>query len=192
MEKELVALCQELYSLESDINKWNIKNFENSPPRLIRLQRINSILKAMYLSQENNMLIESFVNGKLIEFEKIKLDELFEILNKSSLNTTTYFLKKCTLELELASMFSWLLNYSFKLFDLISIHKNVLASTGLFTLGLSISYEISNNIKNDLDDLNRILFYIINPTRKKVSHEILIEFYNYPADNLQEIDINWL
>ena len=54
-----------------------------------------------------------------------------------------------------------------------------------------ITDSISNNLLEKCTDLNKALELILNPKGLTFTEDVLIKKYNYPVDNLKEIDLDF-
>lgn len=210
MTKLLLKTYFELKEIQNDVGSWGGEFVSSNPPRKIRLLRIESMLAALDIND-----INSFINFDFIETKNYDFNHLIKILNASNelitkaeiddylqvhlkpnpnksigkLNIkpsslaqrTLYFLKKLGIEaFNLAEI-----NHNYK--NIYKGHYEVDIPT---YLAISMHHEYLEKIE-DKPKYMLVLDYLINPKQLNFSRTILEQKFNFPEDDLDEIDTEW-
>jgi hypothetical protein len=189
MEKTLLTNFLELYTLSDNVAKWSTDNFANNPPRLYRLQAIEALMNALQINCScQEFQYGEFVFGQnqlnqsvLIIKIKEKYPTLFQTTNTDEKN-----------QIDFQFMFEILFSYRMQLQKLRSVRDSVLEYSEDNRYPILIIDDINSKLKADIEALDDILAYVINPKEINFSNQELIEKYNYPAGDLNEIDADWI
>ena len=189
MENILLTSLLELYALSNDTTKWSIANFAKNPPRLYRLQKIDSLMAALKI----NSSYQEFEYGEFL-FEE-RRQNLAGFKNRIEENYPSIF-ETVFLNNEEDSdfqfVFEMLLRYRIKLQNLINVKTCVLEVSGINTIPLTIISKMDAKLENDIAGIDNILYYLLNPTGINYSKEDLIKKFNYPDVDLAQIDKDWI
>ena len=189
MTRQLLNMFLELYALCNDIEKWKLANFINNPPRLYRLQAIDALMKALQIK----FSYQEFLYGEFLT-EQSNLNQT-EFLIKIKVNFPTLFQATQIDEKELIDfqfIFEVLFSYRMKLQNLISMRNSVIECSVPNSYLMAIFDKINNKLQDDINRIDNVLSYLINPKEIHFSMQDLIKNYNYPSGNLTEIDNDWL
>ncbi len=187
--KDIVKIYSELKDLTPDVNEWTESTFQNSKPRLIRLNQLIALKKAFK------------IDCSWIEFEQGKFLDRFTIesYNQLKQNIKT-FKNNSTWKSQNFDHFCYRdLQVTFRLFlEFVVIEytlKNHISEYSMtYSLGQNYSYEYTKSyfsgrtakkIQYMIDDLA----IIIDPLQQVFSRVELIKNFNFPKDNLTEIDL---
>lgn len=189
MHKKLLSRFLELYALSDNIIKWSVDNFANNPPRLYRLQAIEALMKALQI----NCSYQEFQHGEFL----MKLDNLehSELVIKIKANYPTLFPSNNIVEeeqIDFQFIFEVLFSYRMQLQKLTSLRDTVLEYSEDSRYPILIIDDINSKLQADIEAIDNILAYLINPKEIHFSTQELIEKYNYPAGDLDEIDSDWI
>lgn len=188
MEKNLLTSFLELYTLSDNVTSWSIANFAKNPPRLFRLQKIDSLMKALNI----NGTYEQFLYGEFLYEEGRQ--NCTEFKKRVEENYSSIF-GAITMEEEEDSDFQFvfevLFRYRIKLNQLINVKSTVIEASGINRIPIIIMLDIESKLQNDIAGIDRILCYLINPKRIAYTKEELKTKYNYPDVDLDEIDLDW-
>lgn len=191
-EIDLVNKICEFIDYVPDRSEWNEFALESNPPRLIRLQQVNALMKA-YLGEE--MTIQDFIEGNFIKKRSIDEYNAISLLVKNHNNTNKLFydtMKKVHIR-DVKMLFTSLIDYRLKINSAIYHNSGWLVASGnLLEYSIFVTGQINKLILNSLGELNHALSLIINPTSMKFTKSALIEKFGYPSEDLDEIDLNWL
>lgn len=210
MINNLLKILFELKSMQSDISTWEDNFVASNPPRKIRLDRIKSILKSLEITS-----IESFFNFDFIVKDNYDKDRLIQIINEereivsgSEIDDYIKMLdhpisenRKGRLKIKahpggegLSKFLQKLgkdclrleeVNYQYK-----NIYSNYLTVDIPSYITISIHKENLESFGNDSKSM-KILEYLINPKSIQYSIKELEERFNYPKEDLDEIDLDW-
>jgi len=194
--KELITYYLELSSLAPN-KTWSEEEFKDNPPRKIRYKRL-SVLSQLY-----NVNIDYSNNGNSLNInneERFSFEELMSKIskeNKQSLFESTD-LKEIKNRLILDKPYWW--NYFFNkliemrlnLYRFETTNSGYLCGAGLVILPVIINNHINKNLQNSINLLENILSYLINPTEQSFELKELSEKFNYPIDNIEDIDWEWV
>jgi hypothetical protein len=183
--QELVQLYFDLSLFEPNYNLWSETYFIEKQPILIRFKKLNALLSAV------NCNLSTFVKGEFLKDDDSELLEtiLFEI-NKTypklikRLNEYEFINTK-----KLNFLFTRLLEYRTKVELLFDCNSNVLAVSGFHTLPINLTFEINKKIKSQTNIIDNILLLLIEPLFTEVTLELLVENFDYPDVDLDEIDL---
>jgi hypothetical protein len=189
MHKKLLSRFLELYTLSDDVAKWSADNFSNNPPRLYRLKAIEALMKALQINcsyqefQYGVFLMEPYhlEQSELIIKIKESYPTLFQIINTDEKD-----------QIDFQFMFEVLFSYRMQLQKLTSLRDSVLEYSEYNRYPVLIIDTINNKLQADIEAIDNILAYIINPKEIHFSNQELIEKYNYPVGDLDEIDSDWI
>jgi hypothetical protein len=175
----------DLSLFEPNYNLWSETYFIEKQPILIRFKKLNALLSAV------NCNLSTFVNGEFLKDDDPELLEtsLF-VINKTypklikRLNEYEYVNTK-----KLNFLFTRLLEYRTKVELLFDCNSNVLAVSGFHTLPINMTFEINKKIKRQTNIIDNILLLLIEPLFTEVTLELLVENFDYPNVDLDEIDL---
>lgn len=189
MEKILLTSFIDLYTLSNDTTKWSLANFAKNPPRLYRLQKIDSLMAALKI----NSSYQEFQYGEFL-FEEGRQD-LAGFKNRIEENYPsifeTIFLNNRE-DSDFQFVFEVLLRYRIKVQQLINVKTCVLEVSGINTIPLTIISDIDKKSQKDIAAIDNILYYLLNPTGINYTKEDLIIKFNYPDVDLAQIDKDWI
>jgi hypothetical protein len=189
MEKTLLTKFLELYTLSDNVVKWSVDNFSNNPPRLYRLQAIEALMKALQI----NCSCQEFQYGEFL-FGQNQFNQS-ELIIKIKENYPTLFQTTNTdekVQIDFQFMFEMLFSYRMQLQKLTSLTDSVLEYSEYNRYPVLIIDTINNKLQADIEAIDNILAYLINPKELHFSNQELIEKYNYPIGDLNEIDSDWI
>lgn len=191
-------------------NLWTLSAQKGNQPRVIRLKQINSLInaffqtnkpngfidKAMQLFSENkNETIQTLLSGDfLIRQNIIEFSELIKFITtlvnekeKSDRDEKEIHIRQLTM------LYQQLIEYRKHIRKLLTFNSGwleVSSVTSRFSIYLTDS--ISYNLKDKCTNLDKALELFINPKNLSFTEKELIEKYNFPKEDLHEIDMdNW-
>ena len=190
MEKLLLEHIYSLYELNTDYKTWSETIDISNPPRYYRLQMITSILNALNIDSN----YASFFDGNfIVQNNQINMLELIRIIEKNHAFILSNFSIPDSAHIhELKYLFKKLINYRLDAQLLLSCNAGVLAASNFYTLPLRITNSINTNLAKELKIIDQILSYIINPNGIAYTKDLLIEQFNYPNIDLDEVDIDYM
>jgi hypothetical protein len=186
--KDIVKVYSELKDLIPDVNQWTEAAFKNSKPRLIRLNQLVALKKAFKIDDSwEEFERGSFVDRFPIESYNLLKQNIKSFKNSSSWNSQN-FDHFCYRDLQV----------TFRLFLDFVVMENTLKNhiseySMTYSLGQNYGYEhtksyfsgrTNKKIQYMIDDL----VIIIDPLQQVFSEGELINAFNFPKENLEEID----
>lgn len=202
---DLLNKIFEFVAMVPDEKEWNYKSLNYNKPRQIRFQQINSLLKAFTLTENKNILtktvnyfnpnlnveIKSILNGDFIKNRE--LEEYSELIDfaKQFLQKNNYNIDIPVRLIELSFIYPKMIEYKKKLRGLIEFNSGWLEASGTFTnFHIVLTSSISSNLNDKYNDLDQVIELFINPKKKYFTEKELIEKYNFPDEDLQQIDMD--
>ncbi|OYU82644.1 MAG: hypothetical protein CFE24_14980 [Flavobacterium sp. BFFFF2] len=191
-EIDLIDFICEFIEMTPEESEWSEEKQKSNPPRLIRLKRINALLKA-YMG--NEIGLSEFISGDFVSLTPLdKFNQLrghIEIYNK--INGHHYDTNHRFYHADVSLIFKSIFKYKQKMESIFSHNCGwLIASGNLLEYYLHVISKINKSIKNEMEELNQVFKLIINPGNLTFSLIDLIENYGYPEDDLSEIDFEWL
>lgn len=183
-------------------HEWNFEALTSNPPRYIRLQQIDSLIKALFgnekkqnLTETLQLTMQSILSGDIIKARSLKDYEttirfIWEYVENYSGST----IKEGNVNLdELVFVFRDLLEFKKLLRKMMTFDSNwIEASTIPLRFSNYLTKSISENQAGKYDDLDKILGLFIDPEGLSFTEEELIAHYHYPTENLIDVDIDFM
>jgi hypothetical protein len=175
---------------------WSFKRQKCNDPRFVRLQQILSLLWAFIPEiriKDERQAIEDFYSGNFVCSRQIQdYQKLINIMDNAILKGDCGYASKEQISLdELQFNFGNLLNYYIKLNKLISHNNGIMEICYPFYFSYIVTKNISESLKSKATKLKSILALFIDPFGKKFTMEELINNFDFPEEDLFEIDLNW-
>jgi hypothetical protein len=77
-------------------------------------------------------------------------------------------------------------------YGFLSYKKSVLAASGHFLTPYLIADKLQQKLADDTHVLDEVLSLLLNPTNKQLTHEELVECFDFPDVDLDDIDLEWM
>jgi len=182
LEHRLLYAFIELRAYTPDFDKWNASSLRSNPPRLIRLQRLQALFRALKINWNPSGFIKGeFINENLEMYKNFNRD-IFEGLMSFTETSPTLSYE------DLPWIFENLYKYRIKVEQALSIHN------GLLCIGELLSYfaieHLNTSIKLVIEPLDELLILLINPSVFICTEEQLVYNFGFPLDDLNQIDID--
>lgn len=192
MEKLLIEIFAELYCMESDYKSWSQERFKDNPPRLIRLQMIQSISKALDVDYEKFLV---FGSNHLFNYEVETLPiEKFRSLTypiiPKHLQHLDFDAKINGKEIEHVFKYVFQIYLNFELLK--STTSGILAANNYFLIPVFVGSALCKKSKKTIKQIKDLLGFILNPQGIQLDKETLIKNFDFPDVNLDEIDMDWI
>jgi len=190
--------------------EWNLKSLKANPPRQIRLRRIESLLTAFCTINTNESLlskaksilfdhhkitIASFLQGDFIKARSI--EEYSEVIKfiKDFVKTKVGDVdRKREIRIEeLVFIFPFLINFKKQIRSLLTFNSGWLetgSDVALFSIYLTDS--ISEKLAGNYSELDYFIELFINPKRLIFTKEEMIDKYNFPKEDLNDVDSDFM
>lgn len=183
---------------ESD---WNEEAVSSNPPRLYRLKRLKSLMKAFEIGED---LSKDFENGSFLrkrdntEYTLLHKDIEKHVANYPSGRQKERHKEQLSREkiksgLSLSFTFPKFLEVIRRADNLLKINSGVLeASTLMGYYTVKKVWEVANTIDREkLEEIKELLCSMIDPKQKTFLQKTLIEKYDFPDVDLEAIDMEW-
>jgi len=203
---DLISKIIEFIRMTPDPKEWNLSSLKSNPPRYILFQQINSLISAFLkkktetplLKDNPDLTIKSVLSGDFINQQKIEdYEKTYQFITHFVIEHGTRVYEPSTYGFslyDLGSAFRFLIDYKRQLTSLIRFNSGWLAVSGRidplsFTMVLTNS--ISDNLYDKYSDLDKALELFTNPKGLSFTEEELIAKYNYPTENLFDVNFEW-
>jgi hypothetical protein len=201
---DLIEKIIEFTAMTPDSATWTYNSLKENEPRLIRLKQIDSLISAFIPEIKNTNLTEKLTG--LLSSKKTKLTKVVsgEFIENRCLDAYIAFTNLIKQEAESSTLnkiditdikntFIILMSYKKNLRQLINFNNDWLEVSRITSLfSIKLTNKISSNLLGQYDELDKVLELIINPKNLSFSETELISNYNFPKDDLDEIDLdNW-
>lgn len=187
--KDIVKVYSELKDLTPDVNEWTESTFQNSKPRLFRLNQLIALKKAFKIDDS----WEEFEQGKFIKHIPIDSythlkENIIKFKNTRSWNNQNFDDLNYSDVIKTYRLFIEFIAVELKLRNLISSYSMTYSLGQRYGFEKTKGYFISNNNKK-IESMMKDISLIIDPTQTLFSETELISSFNFPKDNLTEIDL---
>jgi hypothetical protein len=201
----LLEKILEFIALTPNENEWNYKSLSNNKPRQIRLQQINSLLKAFSLIEDKNIFqkttnyfnpdlrleIKSIIKGDFIKNRE--LEEFNELADfaKHYLQKNNHNSDRPIRLHEFSFIYPKMIDYKIKLREIIDFNSGWLEASSTFSIfHILLTESISLNLNDKYNDLDHVLELFINPRKLHFTEKELIANFNFPTADLHQIDMD--
>ena len=183
---------------------WKEGLLKENPPRLVRLQQINALARAVFDGKPRNFLnkakslflpvrppsVRKLLSGAFLKERDIASYEEVIVLIKNLVKEKEGELGEIAIKhTNLLDVFQRLLTYKKQLVALqhFNTYETLKNAVGLrFSVYLTDS--VSANIKENSGPLDRVLGLLLDPSGSSFSAEELQLTYNYPKEDIREVD----
>lgn len=203
---DLLEKILEFIAMTPNEGEWNYKSLNNNKPRQIRLQQINSLLKAFSLTNEKNFFekttnyfnpdlkseIKSILNGDFIKNNEIEdFREVVTFANQFLQDNNHSYDRPVRLH-ELSFIYPKMIDYKIKIREIIGFNSGWLEASSTFSIfHILLTDSISANLNNKYENLDHVLELFINPRGQTFTKKELIEKFGYPTEDLHQIDMDY-
>jgi hypothetical protein len=206
---DLLDKILEFTEMTPNSTQWNLKSLKSNPPRQIRLQQIEALVNAFCVAELNQNLlnkaksifsndqkisIESFLRGDFIKsrnvIEYLDLTQSIKDFVKTKTNNVDQT-RDIRIE-QLVFIFRQLIDFKRKIRNLLTFNSGWLEAssvTSLFSIYLTDS--ISNELTGKYNELDNVIEQLINPKNLTFTQEELIDKFDFPIANLNDIDMDF-
>ncbi|MBK8808293.1 MAG: hypothetical protein IPO21_17370 [Bacteroidales bacterium] len=191
----LINKALEFESMTPDKSEWTLHKQKDNPPRLVRLQQLNVLLNVFITETFNTndiaSRLDSLFKGQFIMLrDSNKYDNLFKLMDKviASSNNRLKKLNEWRLD-ELQHNYIDIIKFK-KIVNKASTHNS-----GIMEISYPYFYSVilTDKISSKLDtkEIDDFLSLVIDPFGRTITKEKLIQDYNYPVDDVYDIDLEW-
>lgn len=204
---DLLDIILEFVVMTPNASSWTLSAQKENQPRLIRLKQIESLINAFFPTSIGNGFIykakQIFSGDKSETIQKLLSGDFLNRQNITEFTELIKFMRAIVNEKEniekeeieisirqLIMSYQELIEYKKQLNKLLTFNLKwieTISTTIRFTIYLTDS--ISSKLKEKPSDLDKALDLFINPKNLSFTENELIDKYNFPTDDLYEIDL---
>jgi hypothetical protein len=186
--KDVLDLYLEFEGMQPEQDTWDESNLQDNPPRFYRLKALGSLFRAFELGDIKEFAVGAFVLKRKIEDYSSLIKQM-----KSELKTVTKFRKGEQLTLnEIAFLFKRLLEYRRRWDDVTGFSSGLNACSAKYRYAFYKINQVKTEIQDKISPINDILSFIMSPVEKAISKEELVNQFDYPDEDLSDIDDEWI
>ena len=172
------------------------EKWEENPPRLLRYQMLTSICSCLgvelQLIENESIPIElnkdsicSFLEELILKTKQKQKANDFQFILDSIKEDNKLSVNECYIYSQLCKM-------RYNLHQITIQFGGVIAASGLYVLPILLNNEIVRKTKADLEVIDKLLMLFINPQGKDLSKEKLIRDFNFPVEDLNSVDLDYI
>jgi hypothetical protein len=178
-----------------DISKWSLQDFEDNPPRLLRLRIVDVLsdifLPDMYQGMSIEFKVNSILKGDFIDLRKYDdycgvFEDMDKLISKSK-----FHLCKCKGARwdvgQLRHNYRKLIHFKTLARPLIEFNSGILAASYFYYPAIILT---ENARQIDLSEIDKLICSIVDPWGIGVPEDKLIAM-GYPSENLSMVDDDW-
>ena len=188
MEKKLLNLLLSLHTLEPNFTNWTHENFEDNPPRLLRLQMI----EAYFLAYDLGSDFKSFSEGVFLQETSPLLWELMQVKIKGSSPMIDKLLTSKEVDMQYSYFFKFLFSYRLLVEGVLEKGSTVYAASGMYLIALALHVDLNKKIRREVQLIDELLAILLNPNQVVITKRKLIKEFGCPNVDLESIDIDWM
>lgn len=204
---DLLEKILEFVALTPNQNEWNYIALKTNEPRLVRLKQIHALLKAFLLIEKTNLFekvnqyfnpnlsneINAVLQGIFIEKRTIEDYEELAQFAQNYLQKKEFDTKRPIRLIELQFIYPKMIDFKIKLKAILEFNSGWLEASSPFSIfHIMLTNSISSNLENTFEELDQTLELFINPKKLQFTEQELIDKYNFPKEDLHQIDLdNW-
>ncbi|OYU78828.1 MAG: hypothetical protein CFE23_16730, partial [Flavobacterium sp. BFFFF1] len=173
---------------------WSVTVLKSNPPRQVRLKQIESLLNAFLTIDSKTSLfdnVQSFLSGNFIrQRETSDYAQTIKFIKDFVRSSNSHFdeTKEIRIE-ELIFIFPKLVDYKGQLRSILTFNSGWLEASSIASqFSIHLTNSISKNLIDKYDNLDKSLELFINPKGLTFTEDELISRFNYPTENLNDID----
>jgi hypothetical protein len=207
--KDLLDATLEFVSLVPDSSSWKESSLKENPPLLLRFRQIQSLIKAFFsrkapsnfmqkakalFSAEHTIDIQSLLSGAFIRYRDPEVYSSAVDFIKTAVKE-----KEGAVDMEapismdkLTLAYQYLMNYKRNLSALLLFNTDPLKEGSITSRFIDyITSSITKNIQGKYGQLDEALDLLISPHRDSFTEEQLQAEYNYPREDLHEVEADF-
>jgi hypothetical protein len=182
----------ELKVLEKDTDKWTIDKLKSNPPRYFRLKRILSCMSALGIKFDNWIDFEKgyFHNNQKIKLEAEKILKFMSQLLRDK--TCQFSISSDKFEIDNAYYFYMALTLRRTIYQFNTLRDTVISTSENYILPLLVIDDMLKDLKTYTKTFDRLLIDFLNPRKITIAKKEMIEKFEFPNIDLDEIDLDWI
>ncbi len=192
----LIEKVLEFVAMIPDSSNWVFNQMKLNSSYEIRYRQIDVLLNyftpEIYNKQDLKISIKHFLQGDFIELRPLSVykDILAEMDNTIQTGKITMPQQRPWLIGDITSNYCDLINFRKKLNRLLMQNNGIMEISYPYLFSVEITDQIIRNI--DTKIMDKFLGLVIDPSGQMVTKERLVNDYNYPTEDVYEIDAdNW-
>lgn len=192
----LIDKILEFVSMIPDPKIWTLKKLKDNESGFIRLQQIDVLLK-LFVPEIHNPIdirsnIESVLNGEFIQLRKtLQYDTVFNQMDKTILESK-YHPEKTNewTTNELKFNYKKLIKYKTKLNEVLKFNDGIMEISYPYFYFVILTNDVRDNLQ--LKEIDKFVSLVVDPSERIIAKEQLIKEYNYPSEDIYDIELeNW-
>lgn len=203
---DLIEKIIEFIEMTPNSSEWTYNSLKENEPRLIRLKQINSLISAfIFESKKDNFAnkikelfspqkveLQNILNGDFLEKRNFNEYSEFVLLVNKDTQVSNFISKEIDFT-DLKNVFLLFISYKKKLRQLLEFNSGWLSVSRITSFySIQMTNSISSNLIGKYTDLDDALEMLINPKNLSFTETELISNFNFPKENLEDIDSeNW-
>lgn len=198
----------EFVAMTPDKKDWHYEAIRHNPPREVRYRQIEALMKAFLLDDDgqdlalitrsrfregHDTIIAAFLSGNFIN---VRSEETYAQLWEQMMQ---YVAKEENGLSEtrgpstdqLAFIFPKMMDYRQQLYDVMTFNSGWLeAGFASARYSIYLTDAINKNLEGKEQELDQALYMFIDPRQRSYTMEELVQKFNYPTENLHDIDMD--
>lgn len=206
----LLEKVLEFLSLTPHAHEWNEQSLINNPPRLIRLQQIKTLFKALNIApvqshEEYSVCyhnstefklktrpvnqIQFFLDGRFISNKELSA---YKMVTPTIIQYSRFKKEPINIS-DVIELFKLLISYRTSVYNLFNQNSGFLLASGNgFFAANHLIKESNNQLSNQIKTIDDLLVHIIDPAQRNFSAQELVDKFGFSLENLDDIDIEYL
>lgn len=178
--------------------EWSFEKQRENPPRLVRLQQIQALMEAFVPGLKPNedigRRIGGFYSGDFIIHKPMeKYASLLEEIEKTILGSKFHNAKNSEISAFALKMnYRELLSYYLKLKAIMIFNSKYLDISYPYMFPYIVTEDIFDAISSKVPPIIHLLTTFIDPETQRYREDELIYQYNYPTEDLFDVDLDWM
>ena len=186
----------EFTSMTTDESEWSLELQKDNPPRLIRLQQIEILLNIYLRELKNNSTLNDKINyllkGSFIQQRNIKnyqdcFAEMDNLIGQSGYKAPK---EKEWNWYDLQENYLEVISYKKQLYQLLNINDGIMEMSYHHSYSVLLTDTINATINTK--PIDEFLALVIDPKKSAFSKNELIRQFDYPVEDVYEVDIDWM
>lgn len=184
-----LARYLELRSLLPGTLKWNAEKLMDNPPRYYRVLSAQACLKALGYE---DVELPKFIYDRKINPISDELQKRIESLLQAqfNLNYEDYISERDTFDAN--HFFRSFLSIRSTLYGLDSIQNSVLVASGHYLTPYMTITALKEKLDPDIQVIDSVILLLLNPEGRMFTRQELIDCFDFPDVDIDEIDADWI
>ena len=195
---DLLNAVANFKSMTPESDNWSFEKQKDNPPRLVRLQQIDSMYKAFMpkglITDDIRKKLNILNHGSFIFDRTIAEYAGLILLMENTISQSKFGAhKKGRIDLNaLQTNFIDLMEFKRHITSLMKHNSGLMEISYTYYFSYMVTSSISNSVRKHQDEVDTYLALFIDPEKKVYTKEELIKSYSFPTGDLVDIDIDWM